>query len=57
MRQLTRRQAPVSLRQMIADLSPLLRPGGHCFALGEVISLFEDLDQWIRTRLRSKVRG
>lgn len=56
-RRLTRRQAPVSLRQMIVDLNPLLRGWGNYFALGDVISLFEDLDSWIRTRLRSKVRG
>jgi RNA-directed DNA polymerase len=53
----TRRQAPVSLGQMILDLNPLLRGWGNYYAIGHVQSLFEDLDKWIRMRLRSKVRG
>ena len=56
-RALTRRQAPVSLRQMIEDLNPVIRGWGHYFAAGTVASLFDDLDKWIRMRLRSKVRG
>jgi RNA-directed DNA polymerase len=56
-RSLTRRQAPVSLHQMIKDLNPVLRGWGNYFALGDVVSLFEDLDSWIRMRLRSKARG
>ena len=53
----TRRQAPVSLAGMIEGLNPVLLGWGNYFAQGDVISLFEDLDQWIRERLRSKVRG
>jgi RNA-directed DNA polymerase len=56
-RTLTRRQAPVSLTQMIEDLNPVLRGWGNYFALGDVVELFMDLDGWIRTRLRSKARG
>lgn len=56
-RSLTRRQAPVSLSHMIEDLNPVLRGWGNYFALGDVVSLFEDLDSWIRMRLRSKARG
>jgi RNA-directed DNA polymerase len=56
-RALTRRQAPVSLRQMIADLSPFIRGWGNYFAMGTVAELFDTLDKWIRMRLRSKVRG
>ena len=56
-RSLTRRQAPVSLHQMIEDLNPVLRGWGNYFALGDVVSLFQDLDSWIRMRLRSKARG
>lgn len=56
-RALTRRLAPVSLRQMIADLNPLIRGWGHYFAIGSVVELFDDLDKWIRMRLRSVVRG
>lgn len=54
-RQGTRRLAPIPLRQMIEDLNPLLRGWGNYFKVGDVTSLFEDLDAWIRMRLRSKV--
>ena len=56
-RALTARNAPVSLGQMIADLNPLLRGWGHYYGIGNVAELFRRLDQWIRMRLRSKVRG
>lgn len=56
-RALTARQAPVSLRQMILDLNPLIRGWGNYFVIGNVAKLFEQLDEWIRMRLRSKVRG
>jgi group II intron reverse transcriptase/maturase len=52
----TRRKAPISLRRMIEQLNPVLRGWGNYFADGDVISLFEDLDKWIRMRLRSKAR-
>jgi group II intron reverse transcriptase/maturase len=55
-RDLTRRQAPVSIRQMIRDLNPTIRGWGNYFAIGSVVSLFGDLDKWIRMRLRSKLR-
>jgi group II intron reverse transcriptase/maturase len=54
-RKRTRRLAPVPLREMIEDLNPLLRGWGNYFKVGDVTSLFEDLDKWIRMRLRSKV--
>ncbi|MST35131.1 maturase [Acidimicrobiaceae bacterium USS-CC1] len=53
----TRRQAPMSLARMIENLNPLLRGWGSYFAVGTVAHLYVDLDKWIRTRLRSKVRG
>jgi len=56
-RQLTRRQAPVSLQQMVLDLNPVLRGWGNYYAIGDVVTLFGSLDGWIRTRLRSKARG
>ena len=55
-RDLTRRKAPVSIQQMIRDLNPTIRGWGNYFAIGSVVSLFEDLDQWVRMRLRSKLR-
>jgi hypothetical protein len=54
-RQRTRRRAPVSLAKMIEDLNPVIRGWGNYFKVGDVTSLFEDLDSWIRMRLRSKV--
>jgi hypothetical protein len=56
-RVLTRRKAPRSLDQMIADLNPLVRGWGRYFAIGDVTELFRRLDAWIRMRLRSKVIG
>ena len=55
-RERTRRKQTVPLRWMIERLNPLLRGWGHYFALGDVVSLFEDLDKWIRMRLRSAAR-
>jgi group II intron reverse transcriptase/maturase len=54
-RSLTRRNAPVSLAQMVADLNPLLRGWGNYYVIGDVMTLFDELDKWIRMRLRSKV--
>jgi hypothetical protein len=54
-RRRTRRLTPVPLRQMIEDLNPVIRGWGNYYKVGDVTSLFEDLDQWIRMRLRSKV--
>ena len=54
-RRRTRRLAPVPLREMIDQLNPVIRGWGHYFKVGDVTSLFEDLDKWIRMRLRSKV--
>jgi group II intron reverse transcriptase/maturase len=56
-RRRTRRVAPVSLGKMIVDLNPLIRGWGHYYKVGDVTSLFGDLDGWIRMRLRSKVIG
>lgn len=55
-RALTRRTAPVPIRQMINGLNPTIRGWGNYFAIGSVVSLFGDLDKWIRMRLRSKLR-
>ena len=54
-RKRTRRLAPVPLRKMIDDLNPVIRGWGNYYKVGDVTSLFEDLDKWIRMRLRSKV--
>jgi RNA-directed DNA polymerase len=54
-RRRTRRLAPIPLGVMIEQLNPLLRGWGHYYKVADVTSLFEDLDKWIRMRLRSKV--
>lgn len=56
-RALTRRNAPVSLDQMIADLNPLIRGWAGYYAPADAKTLFGRLDGWIRMRLRSKVIG
>lgn len=56
-RALTRRNAPVSLDHMVADLNPVIRGWGGYFWPADVTALFRRLDQWIRMRLRSKVIG
>jgi RNA-directed DNA polymerase len=55
-RQLTPRNRGVSLAETVKRLNPTLRGWGNYFAFGDVISLFEDLDKWIRMRLRSSAR-
>ncbi len=55
-RERTRRKAPMSLQRMVNELNPTLRGWGNYFAIGDVVSSFEDLDKWIRMRLRSKAR-
>lgn len=52
-RDITRRKQPVSLRRVIDTLNPLLRGWGNYFAMANVAELFDDLDKWIRMRLRS----
>jgi RNA-directed DNA polymerase len=52
----TRRTSTVPLRWMVERLNPILRGWGNYFAMGDVVSLFEDLDKWIRMRLRSAAR-
>src|SRR5207248_2035261 len=51
----TRRLQPVPLRKVIQHLNPVIRGWGNYYKVGDVTSLFEDLDKWIRMRLRSKV--
>ena len=52
----TRRKTPISMGVMIEQLNPVLRGWGNYFADGDVLSLFRDLDSWVRMRLRSKAR-
>lgn len=48
----TRRTAPVSLKELIRNLNPVIRGWGEYFKRGNSYKAFEKLDQWIRMRLR-----
>ena len=47
-----RRGRGQSLQSAVDDLLPLLRGWVNYFRLAEVKNVFEDLDQWLRRRLR-----
>jgi group II intron reverse transcriptase/maturase len=52
-RNLTRRNNPLSMYQIIQDLNEYLRGWVSYFRLQEFKKIFGDLDGWIRSRLRS----
>ena len=52
-RELTRRNNPLSMHQVIHELSIYLRGWVGYFGIQEFKYLFRDLDVWIRSRLRS----
>ena len=52
-RELTRRNNPVSMYQVIHELNQYLRGWVGYFRIQEFRHLFRDLDAWIRSRLRS----
>ena len=51
-REYLRRGRGQSLQSAVDALSPLLRGWGSYFRLAEVKGAFEDLDQWLRRKLR-----
>lgn len=53
-RRLTRRNSPVNLEQVIADLNPVLRGFANYFRMANCKTMFGELARWIRRRLRSK---
>ena len=53
-RRLTRRNSPVNLAKVIADLNPVLRGFSNYFRMGNCKSVLDKLASWIRRRLRSK---
>lgn len=55
-RQLTPRQAGISLAEIIRRLNPTLRGWANYYGIADVAKLFEALDKWIRMRLRSSQR-
>ncbi|MBW2035569.1 MAG: group II intron reverse transcriptase/maturase [Deltaproteobacteria bacterium] len=52
-RELTRRNNPISMHQAIHDLNVYMRGWVSYFSIQEFRMLFKDLDGWIRSRLRS----
>lgn len=52
-RELTRRNNPLSMYQVIQELNNYLRGWVEYFGIQEFKYLFRDLDAWIRSRLRS----
>jgi group II intron reverse transcriptase/maturase len=52
-RQLTRRRVPLTTRELIEQLNPVLRGWGHYFKRAHVRLLFNRLDRWIVRRLWS----
>ena len=51
---ITRRNSPVNLKQVIADLNPVLRGYANYFRMANCKGLFHELMSWIRRRLRAK---
>ncbi|MCL7413612.1 MAG: hypothetical protein M8353_08365 [ANME-2 cluster archaeon] len=49
----TRRQQPRNLELVIASINPVIRGWGYYFKNGTVKKLFQELDGYIRGRLRS----
>ena len=53
-RQITRRNSPVNLAKVIADLNPMLRGWGNYFRMANCKGMYGELAGWIRRRLRAK---
>jgi RNA-directed DNA polymerase len=52
LKELFRRGRGWSLGRTVRELTPILRGWGHYFRLSDVEGVFEELDEWIRRRLR-----
>jgi group II intron reverse transcriptase/maturase len=52
-RRCTRRRAPVSTHQLVADLNPIIRGWGNYYKDAHIRSLFNRLNQWIVRRIWS----
>jgi group II intron reverse transcriptase/maturase len=51
---ITRRNSPVNLEKVIADLNPLVRGYANYFRIANCKQVFRELSRWIRRRLRAK---
>ena len=54
-REVARRGQGCSLYRVIGELTPKLRGWGNYFKLSEVKGIFEELDSWIRRKLRNMI--
>src|SRR5262249_52654027 len=54
-RKLTRRKAPLTLRERIEPINPVMRGWGTCYRKADVRRLFHRLDGWIVQRLYASV--
>jgi RNA-directed DNA polymerase len=54
LRQRTRRKSPVSTRELIAELNPVIRGWGQYFCKAHIRKLFARLDRWILRRIWSQ---
>jgi RNA-directed DNA polymerase len=52
LKELFRRGRGWNLTRTIRELNPILRGWGHYYRLADVEGVFEELDQWVRRRLR-----
>jgi hypothetical protein len=53
-RQRTRRTSPVSTRELIAELNPVIRGWGQYYCKAHIRKLFAQLDRWILRRIWSQ---
>lgn len=53
-RGITQRNSPVNLKKVIQDLNPVTRGFANYFRVANCQTVFRELDQWIRRRLRAK---
>ena len=53
-KKITRRNSPVNLVKVVADLNPVLRGFANYFKTANCSGVFRELAQWIRRRLRAK---
>ena len=56
-RQLTKRRVPLTTKELIAELNPILRGRGQRYKRAHVRKLFNRLDRWIVRRIWSHTFG
>ena len=54
-RAVTNRRRPLKPKELMGELNSVIRGWGNYFRIGDVKKLFERLDKWIRTRVRTYI--